>query len=101
MKEVETAVFHSISSYICISKSIPYTFYKAFWNDIHIYNIQEFYVINYALFKKMTETLLSNEDNSYIVSSWTQSQLLNEKFCNFIFEFCLILKFVAWKPEEL
>lgn len=49
----------------------------------------------------MTETLLSNEDNSYIVSSWTQSQLLNEKFCNFIFEFCLILKFVAWKPEEL
>ena len=46
-------------------------------------------------------TPLSNEDNSYIVSSWTQSQLLNEKFCNFIFEFCLILKFVAWKPEEL
>ena len=74
MKEVETAVFHSISSYICISKSIPYTFFKAFWNDIHMYNIQEFYVINYALFIKndresVSLTPLSNEDNPYIVSS--------------------------------
>ena len=64
----DSSVSFNLQLYLC-SKSIPYTFYKAFWNDIHIYNIQEFYVINYALFKKMTETLLSNEDNSYIVSS--------------------------------